>query len=111
MNFQCLIILLLFPCFVLAEYKLPVADDQESSPPAITGNVKSINGNILIIESGSEEVSVFTNNDTHVFTVYGGFVLVSEICKHTEIEIWYKSPEENIKTTFAAAIRVPYKCQ
>ena len=104
------LVCLLLPGAAFAGYKIPNLDDRESSPPVITGEVLEIIGNILIVESRGEEVSVLTNSDTHIFSVYGGLVLLQEICERSNIAIWYQSPEVNIKIASAVSIRVPRTC-
>ena len=111
MNHRTLLVLLLFPCFAIAEYKVPIPDNLDSSPPGITGKVISVSGNVLNVESDGNEVSVLINSSTSIFTVYGGFVSLNQVCKHSDIEIWYANPDENMESAFAAAIRVPYKCK
>ena len=93
-----------------AEYRVPSIDQRESSAPAIAGTVAKVSGNILIVASGGKEIPVLTNRDTHIFTAYGGLVLFGEICPGAAIDIWFRSPDANVKIAPAAAIRVPRTC-
>ncbi len=110
MFYRVLIILLLLPCTALAQYKVPSADDRESSPPSVSGKVLDISGNIIIVESRGKEVSVLTNFDTHIFTSYGGIVYLHEICRNSRIDVWYASPDENPRIAYAVSIKVPETC-
>ena len=110
MKITILFSIVLFSSQVFAEYKIPVADSQESSPPIITGKVISISGSSLTVLSNDKEIKVLINRNTQIFTVYGGYVFLSQICSSENIEIWYNNPTDNILNTAAAAIRVPRKC-
>lgn len=105
-----ILLLLLFPSLVFAAYKVPVADDQQSSPPVISGSVLNVIDNTVTIEREGKEIEILTNSETHVFTEFGGHAFVNQICKHQNIEVWYNSPNANIKTDFAISIRIPKKC-
>lgn len=105
-----LILALLFPALLAAEYRVPSIDQRESSAPVITGRVIEVSGNLLIVASGGAEVSVLTNRDTHIFTSYGGLVLFDEICPGSALDIWFRSPDANVKISPAVAIRVPATC-
>ena len=105
-----ILLLLLLPSLVYAEYKVPLADDQQSSPPVISGPVLNVTGNTVTIKSEGKKVNVLTNGDTQIFTEYGGHVLINQICNLENIEIWYNHPNANIKTDIAIAIRVQRKC-
>lgn len=101
---------LLLPAMLAAEYRVPSIDARESSAPAITGEVIEVSGNILIVASGGGEVSVLTNRDTHIFTDYGGLVRFEEICPGAAIDVWFRSPDANVRIAPAVAIRVPGTC-
>ncbi len=101
---------LLFSGILYAGYDVPTIDQRESSPPTVSGEVLEIIGNILLVESRGREISVLTNSDTHIFTDYGGLVLLHEICERSNIAIWYQSPRANIKIAAAVSIRVPSTC-
>lgn len=107
---RTLLLCLLLPGVGHAGYKIPSLDDRESSPPVISGEVLEIIGNILVVESRGEKVSVLTNSDTHIFSVYGGLVFLNEICERSNIAIWYHSPEANFRIASAVSIRVPSTC-
>ena len=101
---------LLFPCIVFAGYDVPTIDDRKTTPPMVSGKVLEIIGNVLLVESRGKEISVLTDSSTHIFTVYGGLVLLHEICARSNIAIWYQSPEANIRIASAVSIRVPNTC-
>lgn len=105
-----LIALLMIPAIACAEYKVPSADDRESSPPSVSGKVIELSGNLIIVDSRGQEISVLTNADTHIFTSYGGIIYLHEICPDSKIEIWFRSPDENPKIAYAVSIRVPESC-
>ena len=110
MKIRASVLCLLFPCIVFAGYDIPNIDDRTSSPPTVSGEVLEIIGNILLIESRGEEISVLTDSNTHIFTDYGGLVLLHEICERSSIAIWYQSPQANIRIASAVSIRVPSTC-
>ena len=103
-------VLLLLPSVAAAGYEVPRIDSPESSPPSLSGTVMKISGNLLIVASGGEEVSVLTSPQTHIFTYYGGLVLFDEICSNSGIEIWYARPDVNLRIAPAVSIRVPVTC-
>ena len=109
-NNAAVLLALLLPAALAAEYRVPSIDERNSSAPVITGNVIEISGNILVVASGGGEVSVLTNRDTHIFTGYGGLVLLDEICPGAAIDIWFRSSDANVRIAPAAAIRVPGTC-
>ncbi len=102
--------MLLFPAMLAAEYRVPSIDERESSAPVIAGKVAKVSGNILIVASGGKEIPVLTNPDTHIFTTYGGLAMFDEICPGAAIDIWFRSPDANVRIAPAAAIRVPWTC-
>ena len=105
-----LLVALCLPALVFAEYKIPSVDDREASAPAVSGHIADISGNILIVQSQGEEISVLTAFDTHIFTGYGGIVRLDEVCRHSRIDVWYATPDANFRISTAASIRVPETC-
>ncbi len=101
---------MLLPAIACAGYEVPSIDNPVSSPPSLSGTVIKISGNIVIVASGGTEVSVLTNRQTHIFTFYGGLVLLDEICSDAGIEVWYARPEDNARIAPAASIRLPATC-
>ncbi len=110
MTLRLLVALLLLPIPALAGYEVPRIDNPEASPPSLIGTVTKISGNLLIVDSGGDEISVLTNPRTHIFTYYGGLVLFDEICSNTGIEIWFARPDVNRRIAPAVSIRVPATC-
>ncbi len=107
---RLLLILLLLPGVAAGGYEVPRIDSPESSPPSLSGTVTKISGNIVIVASGGDEVSVLTSPQTHIFTYYGGLVLFDEICRDSGIEIWFAEPDVNRRIAPAVSIRVPVTC-
>ena len=105
-----LMIVLLWPMLALAGYEVPTLDSPESSPPSLSGTVTKISGNLVIVDSGGADISVLTNRHTHIFTYYGGLVLLDEICRDAGIEVWYARPDDNARIAPALSIRVPITC-
>ncbi|MDJ0776786.1 MAG: hypothetical protein QNJ85_02910 [Gammaproteobacteria bacterium] len=107
---RLLLSVMLLPAIACAGYEVPSIDNPVSSPPSLSGTVIKISGNIVIVASGGTEVSVLTNRQTHIFTFYGGLVLLDEICSDAGIEVWYARPEDNARIAPAASIRLPATC-
>src|SRR5690606_28297631 len=103
-------ILLFISGVTLAEYNVPVADDQEGSMPSITGIISSVSGNVATISTGQKTYSVLINNETSIFTEFGGIVFINQLCTSDPIEVWYASENPSIPTDHAVAIRVQKKC-
>ena len=110
MKIRALVIALLLPGAVLAGYDIPTIDNRQSSPPTLSGEVLEIIGNVLLVESRGEEISVLTDVNTHIFTHYGGLVLLHEICERSDIAIWYHTPGANPRIASAVSIRVRSTC-
>ncbi len=110
MRIKSFLLALLFPCALFAGYDIPTIDDRESSPPTVSGEVLEIIGNVLLVQSRGEEISVLTDSNTHIFTFYGGLVLLHEICESSNIAIWYPDPDANVRIASAVSIRVPSTC-
>ena len=107
---QLLLAALLLPATVSAGYEIPSLDSPESSPPSLSGTVTKVSGNLVIVASGGDEISVLTNRQTHIFTYYGGLVLLEEICSDLGIEVWYARADDNARIAPAVSIRVPATC-
>ena len=102
--------MLLLPGVLLAEYKIPSADSREASTPQVSGRIVEISGNIIIVQKGSEEISVLTDFNTHIFTSYGGWLQLNELCSDSGIEVWYPAADANIRISTAVSIEVPQSC-
>lgn len=105
-----LLALLCLPGLLLADYKVPTVDDREASAPSVSGEIVEISGNILIVQSQGEQISVLTAFDTHIFTSYGGIVRFDEVCPHSMIDVWFAAPDANVRIAPAVSIRVPASC-
>ncbi len=110
MKYLNLAVLMLWSASASAEYRVPTVDAPESSAPSISGETTEIIGNMLIVQRGDEEISVLTDGETHIFTFYGGVVLLHEICPGSKIDIWYPNAGANRRIATAASIRVPTTC-
>lgn len=105
-----LLIAFCLPCLALAEYTVPSADTREASPPQVSGGILDISGNLIIVRSQGEEISVLTGFNTHFFTTYGGILRLDELCRGSGIEVWYQTPDANIRIETAVSIEVPKSC-
>ena len=105
-----LLIVLCPPCLALAEYKVPSADTRAASPPQVSGSILDISGNLIIVQSQGEEISVLTGFNTHIFTTYGGLLRLNELFRGSEIEVWYHTPDANIRIETAVSIEVSKSC-
>ena len=107
---QSLLIVLCLPGIAFAEYRVPSADIREASPAQVSGEILDISGNIVIVHKRGEEISVLTGFDTHIFTTYGGILRLQELCKGSNIQVWYRTPDANVRISTAVSIKVPESC-
>ena len=81
-------------------YVLPVADGgaREPSPPSIEGRIAQIDcGNVAIdlqemAGTPAKQVTIQLDQDTQLFTVYGGYVSPSELAPGQRVRVWFQRP-------------------
>ncbi len=102
---------LLSGCSSAIKCDLPSSDTQKGPPPAISGQVLSIAGELkeikVISGKATYPVSLSKIERNHVFTQFGGIIRMDEIHKGDSIEVWLENcspPKDNLNQ--AVAIRV-----
>jgi len=81
-------------------YVLPVADGgaREPSPPSIEGRIAQVDhGNVAIdlqelAGKPAKQVTIRVDQDTEIFTVYGGYVSLSELAPGQRVRVWFQRP-------------------
>jgi len=76
-------------------YVLPVPDGvREPSPPSLQGHIRQVgNREIVVIPSETigrptQSVTVRIVENTQLFTVYGGYVSVSDLAEGQAVRVW-----------------------